>query len=69
MLASIFLPGQNACDRTSLKQVQAEAGKLVARFMVKPPLPTTFCIAMLVYPNWLIVVPKSDLPLEVSVSR
>lgn len=69
MLASIVLPGQSACDRTSLKQVQAEAGKLVARITVKPPLPTTFCIAMPVYPNWLIVVPKSDLPLEVIVSH
>ncbi len=69
MLVSIVLPGQSACDRTTLQQVQAEAGKLVARITVKPPLPTTFCIAMLVYPNWLIMVPRSDLPLELIVSR
>ena len=69
MVASIVLPGQGACDRTVLKEVKPEGVKLVARITVEPPPPNTACIAMVVYPQWVVAVPKSDLPLEVVVSR
>ena len=69
MVASIVLPGQGACDRTVLREVKPEGVKLVARITVEPPPPNTVCIAMVVFPQWLIAVPQSALPLEVVVSR
>jgi hypothetical protein len=69
MVASIVLAGQGACDRTVLREVKPEGDKLVARITVELPPPNTTCIAMVVYPNWVIAVPKSDLPLGVVVSR
>lgn len=69
MVVSIVLPGQGACDRTTLTDIKPENGKLTARINITPPPPNMVCIAMVVFPTWLIAVPQSDLPLDVIVTR
>jgi hypothetical protein len=41
----------------------------MARITVTPAPPYLACIAMVVFPSWLIAVPQSALPLEVVVTR
>ena len=69
MVVSIVLPGQGACDRVSLVDVRPVGGKLMARITVTPAPPYLACIAMVVFPSWLIAVPQSALPLEVVLTR
>jgi hypothetical protein len=67
MVAAIVWPVLSPCASAEVLDVQTVNGTLQVTVQTRPAPPGVMCAAYVWNPVWLLVVPKSDLPLVVKV--